>query len=287
MELIRRADLFLVANERQRLYTLGLLSAAGRLNPLTYESPPILEVGYGVPDEPPAPCPGARVARGVLVPEDAPLALWYGGVYPWFDATTAVHGFSRALAAVPDAHLVFVGPRHPRAHAPDGEYVRALDAVRELGLEECVHEAPWSPYEERVAWYAEADCAICLHHPGLETDLSNRTRLGDLLWGSVPLICTEGDLIGERAAVAGAAIAVPPRDDAAAGDALAALLSDEARRARARAAAGEVARSLAWPTVLATLVDWLQRPQIAADRFAPPSWRPALGALARSIRDRR
>jgi glycosyltransferase involved in cell wall biosynthesis len=286
MELIRRADLFLVANERQRLYTLGLLSAAGRLNPLTYRSPPILEVGYGVPDDRPAPPAFARVARGVLVPEDAALALWYGGVYPWFDATTAVRGFARALETVPDAHLVFVGPRHPRAHAPDGEYVRALDVVRELGLEERVHEAPWSPYEERVAWYAEADCAICLHHPGLETDLSNRTRLGDLLWGGVPLVCTAGDFIGERAAAAGAAIAVPAHDDRAAGEALAAILADDARRVEARTAAWEVARSLAWPTVLAPLVEWLQRPRIAADRFAPPPWRPALGALAKSFLQR-
>jgi glycosyltransferase involved in cell wall biosynthesis len=286
LELIRRGDLFLVANEHQRLYALGLLSAAGRLNPLTYEAPPLMEVPYGVPSEPP-PAPTAAVARGTLVPADAPLALWYGGIYPWFDATTAVRGFARALDTVPDAHLVIVGGRHPRAHAPDREYVRALDAAQSLGVAARVHEAPWSPYEERAAWYAEADCAICLHHEGLETDLSHRTRLADLLWGRVPLVCSQGDEVGARAAAAGAAIAVPVGDATAAGDALAVLLGDPARRAAARAAAASVASELAWPRVLEPLVAWLGEPLIAADRFDPPAWRPALAALARAVRERR
>ncbi len=91
--LLGRGDLFLVANPRQRLYTLGLLSAIGRLNPLTYEAPPLLTVGYGVPESPPA-IPELDVRRGVA-PPGTPLAMWYGGVYPWFDATTAVRGSPR------------------------------------------------------------------------------------------------------------------------------------------------------------------------------------------------
>ncbi len=168
VELLERGDLFLVANPPQRLYTLGLLSAAGRLNPTTYADPPLLEVPFGVPSDPPQ-RPAARIGRGVLVPEDAALVLWYGGVYPWFDCATAVRGFARALQEVPDAWFVIVGGRHPRAHAPDAQLLEALAAARDLGIAERVVEAPWGPYDERVAWYAEADCAICLHHPGLET----------------------------------------------------------------------------------------------------------------------
>jgi glycosyltransferase involved in cell wall biosynthesis len=286
LDLLQRGDLFLVANERQRLYALGLLSALGRLGPLTYERPPLLQIPYGVPADPPRP-PGRVVARGVLVPQDAPLAVWYGGVYPWFDAETAVRGFARALDQVPEAWLAIVGGRHPRAHAPDGELLRALAAARTLGVAERVVEAPWGPYEERTAWYAEADCAICLHHPGPETDLAHRTRLVDLIWGRVPFVCSQGDAVGEQAAAAGAAIAVPPHDADAAGVALAALLSDADGRAARREAAAELAGQLAWPTVLGPLVDWLRDPSIAADRFAATSWRPALTALARAAWDSR
>ena len=140
------------------------------------------------------------------MPEDAALVLWYGGVYPWFDCATAVRGFARALERVPNAWFVIVGGRHPRAHAPDARLLEALAAARELGIAERVVEAPWGPYDERIAWYAEADCAICLHHRGLETELSHRTRLVDLLWGRVPVVSSAGDVVGERAAAAGAGV---------------------------------------------------------------------------------
>ena len=84
--------------------------------------------------------------------------------------------------------------------------LEALAAARELGIAERVVEAPWGPYDERIAWYAEADCAICLHHRGLETELSHRTRLVDLLWGRVPVVSSAGDVVGERAAAAGAGV---------------------------------------------------------------------------------
>jgi glycosyltransferase involved in cell wall biosynthesis len=281
LELLRRGDLFLVANERQRLYTLGLLSALGRLNPATYADPPILEVPFGVPESPP-PRPTSRVARGILVPEDAPLAIWYGGVYPWFDAATAVAAFHQALTTLPDAWFVIVGGRHPRAHAPDRELVRALDAAAALGISERVLEASWSPYEERVAWYAESDCAICLHHAGIESELAQRTRLVDLLWGRVPFVCSNGDAVGDRAVRAGAAIGVPVGDAGAAGAALISLLADADRRERLRAAAAALSAEHAWPRVLAPLVEWLAAPRSANDRIAGATWREAFGALLRA-----
>ena len=286
LDLLRRGDLFLVANAPQRLYTLGLLSAAGRLNPTTCADPPLLEVPFGVPAAPPGPAL-AKVGRGVLVPEEAPLVLWYGGVYPWFDCATAVRGFARALQHHPDAWFVIVGGRHPRAHAPDARLLEALAAARELGIDERVVEAPWGPYDERIAWYAEADCAICLHHSGLETELSHRTRLVDLLWGRVPVVSSAGDVVGERAAAAGAGISVPIGDAEAAGDALIALLGDPAMRAAARVAAGRLADELAWPLVLEPFVRWLGNPRVAADRVSTDSWSAALRSLMRAARSAR
>jgi glycosyltransferase involved in cell wall biosynthesis len=285
VELLERGDLFLVANVPQRLYTLGLLSAIGRLNPLTYREPPILTVPYGIPTEPPR--PAAPVARGVLVPEGAPLVVWYGGVYPWFDAVTAVRAFAEALREIPEAWLVIVGGRHPRAHAPDAELVRALGEARELGIEERVLEASWGPYAERAAWYAEADVAICLHHAGIETELAQRTRLADFVWGRVPFLCSQGDVVGEWASRGGAAIAVPIEDAAAGAAALLRLLRDPEARARCRSAADGLAQQITWPVVLEPLVQWLRHPRLAADRFAGERWRDALTALVRAAVDAR
>jgi glycosyltransferase involved in cell wall biosynthesis len=286
VELLKRGDLFLVANQPQRLYTLGLLSAVGRLNPTTYADPPLLEVPFGVPAEPPGKV-AAKVGRGVLVPEDAALVLWYGGVYPWFDCATAVRGFARALEQVPNAWFVIVGGRHPRAHAPDTRLLEALAAAQELGIADRVVEAPWGPYDQRTAWYAEADCAICLHHRGLETELSHRTRLVDLLWGRVPVVSSAGDVVGERAASAGAGITVPIGDAHAAGDALIELLGSQGRRDACRAAAADLAAELAWPRVLEPLVRWLEHPQIAADRVSTGSWTVALRSLISAAREAR
>jgi glycosyltransferase involved in cell wall biosynthesis len=283
VELLGRGDLFLVANPAQRLYTLGLLSSAGRLNPTTYADPPLLEVPFGVPAQPPGPV-ASRVGRGVLVPEDAALVLWYGGVYPWFDCATAVRGFARALEQIPNAWFVIVGGRHPRAHAPDARLLEALAAAQELGIADRVVEAPWGPYDQRIAWYAEADCAICLHHRGLETELSHRTRLVDLLWGRVPVVSSAGDVVGERAAAAGAGRSVPIGDAQAAGDALIELLGSPERRAACRSAAAGLAAELAWPRVLEPLVRWLDDPHVAADRITTSSWREAVRSLVAAAR---
>lgn len=283
VELLERGDLFLVANAPQRLYTLGLLSATGRLNPATYAEPPLLEIPFGVPAEPPGIVAG-KVGRGVLVPEDSALVLWYGGVYPWFDCATAVRGFAQALEQVPDAWFVIVGGRHPRAHAPDARLLEALAAARELGIGDRVVEAPWGPYDQRIAWYAEADCAICLHHRGLETELAHRTRLVDMLWGGVPVVSSEGDVVGELASAAGAGISIPIGDAGAAGAALTDLLTDPERRARCRAAAVQLAGELSWPHVLAPLVQWLDDPHVAADRVSTRSWSVALRSVVSAAR---
>lgn len=286
VELLRRGDLFLVANRRQWLYTLGLLSAIGRLNPLTYEAPPLLTIGYGVPDA--APEDRDLDVRQGIAGEGEPLAMWYGGVYPWFDATTAIRGFARALERIPAARLVIVGGRHPRAHAPSQELERALAASVALGIEDRVAQAPWLPYADRTAWYAAADCAICLHHAGPETELAHRTRLLDLIWGRVPLVASRGDAVGEWAESAGAAICVEPGDAEAAGDALVRFLGDEDARRTARTAAGKLAVEVGWAQVVSPLVEWLRAPATAADRFeAGVGWRAVAVDLVEAIRERR
>ncbi len=157
-----------------------------------------------------------------------------------------------------------------------------------LGIGDRVLEAPWLPYEDRTAWYAAVECAICLHHPGPETELAHRTRLLDLVWGGVPLIASRGDAVGGWAEGGGAAICVEPGDAEGAGAALARFLGDPEARRAARAAARSLASTIAWPQVLSPLLDWLRSPRIAADRFdAGVTWLTVAGDVARLLRGRK
>ena len=244
---LERADLLLVANEPQRAYATGMLSALGRVAP-ERSPPPVILAPMGAP--------ASRAPSG-----DPPglLVLWFGGLWPWFDGETAVRAFALAAREHPAARFRILGGRHPRGEAPD-----TLDAVLAIaassGLAERVETAPWVAPCELSEQLAQASCALCLAHDGIEHRLAQRTRLLDLLSAGVPIICTQGDALGSRAVEAGAATAVPPGDVQAAANALSALLAGaDLRRAQARA--GRVLASELTPErTLAEAVAWLAAP---------------------------
>ena len=72
-----------------------------------------------------------------------------------------------------------------------------------------VENLPWVVPEALPGLLAEASCALCLAHGGIEHELAQRTRLLDLLSSGIPIVCTQGDALGARAVEAGAATAVP------------------------------------------------------------------------------
>jgi len=127
--------------------------------------------------------------------------------------------------------------------------------ARELGLDgrAVFFNDAWVPYEERVNWLLDADCAVSAHLDHVETRFAFRTRLLDCFWAGLPVVCTEGDDLAERVA----------RDDlggtVAAGDVdgMAAALGRVLERGRAPYAPGlaAAARDYAWANVTAPLVD--------------------------------
>jgi glycosyltransferase involved in cell wall biosynthesis len=281
---MRRGDVFLCAGERQRRFYLGALSAVGRLNPLFDPDTLLRLVPMGTETEPPVP-PAQPLLRGPLVPSDAELLLWPGGIYPWFDALTAIRALARLRAERPRAVLLFVGAENPLAGPLSSPGATEAAAVaRRLDLSsEAVVFAPWLPYDQRAAMYGEADLAVLAHKPLLEAEFSWRTRTLDCLWGGLPLVVTAGDEVGERAQAGGAACCVPPGDDAALAAALAALLADPDRRAAMRRAARSLATEvLSWEWVVEPLNTLCLDPRPAADR----SNRVLDRSLGRAIRPR-
>jgi glycosyltransferase involved in cell wall biosynthesis len=273
-EQARRGDWFVCANERQRDLYLGMLAAWGRVNPATYDADPTLRsllevVPFGLPAEPPRPGPGLRRVLPGIGPDDR-LVVWNGGPWDWFDPPTALRAIARLARDRPEVRLVFMGTRHPNpavGEPPMAARTRAL--ADELGLSErVVFFREWTPYRERGAGLLEADAAVSLHLPGVETRYASRTRLLDWVWAGLPGVVTEGDAIGDDLARRGLAVAVPPGDEAAVAEGLARLLDEGDARARRRVGFAALAEELSWERCVEPLARFLGAPRPAADRSA-------------------
>ena len=133
------------------------------------------------------------------------------------------------------------------------------------------------------------------HRPGLETDLSLRTRLVDLMWLGLPLVVTEGGTMARVVAESGAGLVVPSGDGGAVAAAVTKLLGDEKRRARAAAAGRRWAADRRWSVVAAPLLEFAAKPwrDPHRERFselAPgpvAAEEPLLQRLQRAIRRKR
>ena len=276
-DLLRRGDFFICASEQQRDYWLGMLSAAGRVNPYTFAADPALRalidvVAFGVPDAPPEPGPGALkgVVPGIGVGDQ--VVYWGGGLWEWFDPLTAVHAVAALAARRPTVRLVFAGVRHPNPAVPPVRRVAETQALsNDLGLTgKHVFFGEWVPYAERARYLQDADVALSLHLDHVETRFAFRTRLLDYLWTGRPMVLTTGDTLATEFAAQGLARLVPPGDAAAVAAAIEAWLDAPAAevaalQTRARAAA----EARAWSRIVAPLAAFVRQPRRAPDRAAP------------------
>lgn len=239
---VARADRVLCATESQRVSYLTLLAALGRIGPRDPGGDLVLRVCSGVP---PLTAPGAPRPAG------APVLLWSGGCYPWFDVETPLAAFPHIVAQVPDVRLLLAGVGgvdDANASEPLAGARRIREAIAaDPRLAARTTILPWLPYTRRGEAYAAADLALCTYGADLETDLAMRTRVLDLLWGGVPMIVSAGDELGHAAASHGAGRVVPPGDPAALATAVVDLLRDaEARTAMAAAARAVASGPLSW-----------------------------------------
>lgn len=277
---LARGDLFLCASDRQRLFWLGHLDAAGRVNPATHDLDPSLDnllavVPFGIEEEPPRRSGEGLRGRVPGIDDSSRIALWGGGVYDWLDPLPLIEGVGKVLHDVPDLRLVFMGTAHPNpAVAPPAMLGRARALTRSLGLEHAVlfHEG-WVPFEERHNVLLDAEIGVSGHLPHVETTLAFRTRILDYIWAGLPVLTTAGDALGDLVEHAGLGAVVPPGDPGAVADALRSLLLDDQRAAAARAAIEAIAPSMRWSAVLTPLREFCADPRPAADRDVPEAAR--------------
>ncbi len=286
-EQLRLGDLFLCANERQRDYWLGALTALGRINQDTCDGSDLRRlidlVSFGLPEPDPSQeeggarmQPGHPVLKGILrgiAPGDR-VIVWGGGLWEWLDPFTPIRAMARVRQAHPTAHLVFFVS--PRLQPPTVGQAKQLAA--EMGLLD--HEvvfADWLPPEQWHDCLLEADVGLSFHPASIESHFAFRTRLLDYVGAGLPIVTAWGDVLSEQVAAAGLGYAVEPGNAEALAQALISILGEpEARRSR-QVAFRQVADQYRWERVAAPLVRYCREPWHAGDvgRNAYQRWQVA------------
>jgi hypothetical protein len=271
---LERADMFLCASERQRQLVLGMLTAAGRVNPATYGPDPTLRglvrvVPFGLPaPPPPIPRPGPLRARLGLTDEDL-VVLWGGGIYEWLDPLSLIEAM--AGLGTDRVKAFFIGTAHPTPEVPAMPIAaRARTCAQELGvLDRTVFFGDgWVPYEERAGYLLDADVGVSLHRDHVETTFAFRTRILDYIWAGLPVLCSDGDAFAELVRERQIGEVVPIGDVAAIRDALLRLVETPYRE-RLRQPLSDVATELRWDTVSTPVMEFCRSPARAPDLLRP------------------
>ena len=293
---LQLGDAFLCASDRQRDHWLGALAALGRISPELYARDPALQslvavVPFGLDPAPPSSEP---VVKGVLPgigPADR-LLLWGGGIWNWFDPLTVIRAVGRLAEDRSDVKLLFLGLKHPSSAVAEMTMAdQAVALTAELGLDgsSVFFNREWVPYDERLAWFAEADLGVSAHRDSFEARLAFRTRLLDHIAVGTPLVVTQGDVLGDLVQARGMGRALAPGDVDAWTVALAELLDDEKAYASARKAVETAQEELSWSRIGESLAELIERVASTSRPHASGSGvlLRAAATLARSSLDRR
>lgn len=270
---LARGDFFLCASEEQRLFYAGMLVLAGRIDAVSSARDPearsllaVVPFGASAPAErDPAP---VRAAIGAG--REDPV-IFFGGLYDWHDLSPLYAVWPALLRQFPRLSIVF-SENPNREQTPQKVFAEAVATSSARGWKDrSFHFLPWMPYEERGALYGASTAALALCRPGLETELSFRTRLLDAAAAGLPSISIHGGALARRLADAGAGWVA--EDAAGLGSALERVLGDPAVRREASQRARRFAEGLAWPLVAAPLARFFENPRVSA-RLPFPETRP-------------
>ena len=264
---LRWSDLVVCANERQIQRIRDDLGALGRPG----RDPAVLVAGMGLPEPPPADEGAPLRDRFPAIGRDDPLILWWGSVWRWLDAETAIEAVGRLARRRPDVRFVITAGRPPnRATDSLNTVEEAREAARSSGLldRHVFFLDDWVPFEQRHRFLGDADLGLTLHAETPEASLAARARYMDYVWAGVPSVLATGDEVADSLGASGASRLVPPRDPEATAVALDSLLGDSGALREARQACLRTAERCRWSAVLEPLI-------AGVERLEPPTRSPA------------
>jgi glycosyltransferase involved in cell wall biosynthesis len=270
---LRFADVILCAVEAQRRRLAGELDGLSRRR----REPILRVVPFGIGEDPPMTSERPLREHFPQIGPDDPVILWWGQIWRWFDAETAIRAVARLVERRPNLRLVFtVGPP-PRGSWPELESAGAAMALASrLGLKDrnVLFLEEWVDQSRRHHYLAEADVGLTLARETPEKEQAARGRYMDYLWAGLPCVLGAGDELADRFEREGFALTAEPGDLERATTALAELLDDQGRRRAAREARDELARSFRWPVAVEPLIE-----AIDARADTPPERSGALPAV--------
>jgi glycosyltransferase involved in cell wall biosynthesis len=264
---LRFADVIVCAGERQGALLREELQAIPERES---SSPTIATVPFGVTERPSSAAPGALRARFPAIGIDDPVVLWWGKIWKWFDAATAIRAFELVVRRRPDARLVISAGKAPKEvfdRSATTDEARALASELALLDRNVFFLDEWVPYDRRHDLLRDADAGITLHAETAEAPFAARARYMDYLWTALPPVLARGDEVAERFGQAGFARLVPPGDTEWTADAILGLIEDPEALATARAAGDALADEYRWSTLVRPLAEAIED---RALRFEPP-----------------
>lgn len=266
-------DFFICASEQQRSFSLGILLSAGRVNTVTYAQDPTLRglidvVPYGLPAEPPY--KQKPVLKGVHpgINLDDKLVLWSDGWHDWCDPLTLLEALQQVLAKRRDVKLYLPAGRESdqvsTAELP--VYEQALAYCRNLGLlEHHVFFGNPIPYDERADYLLEADLAVSVHRPTLESALTPQPWLPDCVWAGLPVLSTGSDPLSKSLAEQGLGRVLPPGRADLLSQAILEWLTDDNLRNRVARQEQAARVALTWEQCVHPVISFLEEITFAPD----------------------
>jgi glycosyltransferase involved in cell wall biosynthesis len=280
---LRCADLVLCAGGRQR----QLLEA--EVESLALDSPPpIRVVPFGIDAPPPATAATPLRDRFPEIGTEDKVVLWWGSLWRWLDAETAIRSVASLADSRPDVKLVFTAGRIPNGDAERHSVLAEAKALAaELGvLDRTVFFLEeWVPFARRAEYIADADVGLTLHRDAEEASLAARARYMDYLLAGLPCVLGRGDETADRFERAGFATLVPAADPEAVKGALLALLEPAAAGA-AHAAGRQLADEFRWDRLAAPLLEELRSGTASAQAGSSQQLRRTTAYYARRLADR-
>lgn len=208
-----------IADRLQELYELA-------------ETPAVVRNVPDVPEAPPTPDGRLRAALGI---GDAPLVLHQGSAA----ANRGVDVLIRALAEVPAAHLVLLGPA-------DSEWPPLREVAQAAGVVDRVHVLPPVPVDELLAWTADADVGVSLLQDTCENHrLALPNKVFEYVAAGVPVVVSDLPELRRLVCPRGVGWAVDGASRDALSSALRLALSETSTGIRERVLAASV--ELRWP----------------------------------------
>jgi GT2 family glycosyltransferase len=219
---IKFGDYFICANEKQKDFWIGMLSALNKVNPKEFDLSCKLEkliglVPFGITVEDPVKTrEGAMHEKVSNLQENDKVFIWGGGVWNWFDPLTLIKAIYNISKERNDIKLLFLGVKHPNPDVPEMEMTtNAIKLAEELGIKDKLvfFNMDWVDYNDRQNFLLESYAGVSCHFDNLETRFSFRTRILDYLWAELPIISSEGDYFAEEIEKFGLGLVVKYEDE--------------------------------------------------------------------------